>query len=164
MKNYLIAFITLFLIISCNGKPKEETSPTEAKPVVNDLPKMEITFLDGSKVQARDLTGKTLLVLFFPDCDHCQVEAMAMAENIKAFDGYTVYYLTSAPAPDIKKFADEYRLAGKPNFKFGMVTGESVIDNFGPVSTPSMYIFNKDKRLMKKFEGQTDIQIVISAL
>lgn len=156
-------FIPLLLvgIFSCNGKSNSETKD---QPVVNDLPVMQITFLDGVTVQAKDLTGKTMLVFFFPDCEHCQEEANAMKENINAFKDYTVYYLSSVPKAEVEKFALDYGLSEAPNFKFGTVPGESVLDNFGPIPTPSMYIYNDEKKLVKKFEGQTPIETVINAL
>ena len=162
MKNCLILIITLFFLASCNGQTKQE-KPQVAKPAVNDLPRMEITLMDGSKNQARELKGKNIFVMFFPDCEHCQEEAQAMEANLDAFKAYTVYFLSSNPQPEIEKFAADYKLTGKDNVKFGMVTGESVINNFGPIPTPSIYIYN-DQRLMKSFNGQTDIELVKSAL
>jgi hypothetical protein len=75
-----------------------------------------------------------------------------------------VYFLSSNPKPEVEKFAADYKLTGKENVKFGMVTGESVINNFGPIPTPSIYIYNEEQRLMKSFNGQTDIEVVKSAL
>jgi thiol-disulfide isomerase/thioredoxin len=162
MKKYLVVFITLILA-SCNGQTKQE-KPQVAKPVVNDLPQMEITLLDGSKKQAREFKEKTILVMFFPDCEHCQDEAKEIEANLSAFKAYTVYFLSSNPKPEVEKFAADYKLTGKENVKFGMVTGESVINNFGPIPTPSIYIYNEEQRLMKSFNGQTDIEMVKSAL
>jgi thiol-disulfide isomerase/thioredoxin len=162
MKKYFFVFIALIFLASCNGQTKQEKPPV-AKPVINDLPQMEIVLLDGSKKQARELTGKTILVMFFPDCEHCQEEAQAMEANLSAFKAYTIYFLSSNPQPEIEKFAADYKLTGKDNVKFGMITGESVINNFGPIPTPSIYIYN-DWRLMKSFNGQTDIEVVKSAL
>lgn len=163
MKNYLILFVALAFLASCNGQTKPE-KPQELKTVVNDLPQMEITFLDGTKKQARELKGKTLLVMFFPDCEHCQDEARAMHGRLDAFKAYNIYYLSSNPKEEVAAFAANYELDDKPNVKFGMVPGESVINNFGPIPTPSIYIYNEEQRLIKKFEGQTDIEIIISAL
>lgn len=156
-------FVPFFLIgiLACNSKPN---SDVQEQAQVNDLPVMQITFLDGVTVQAKDLEGKTLLVFFFPDCEHCQEEANAMKEHLDAFKDYTVYYLSSVPKAEVEKFSSDYGLSGASNFKFGTVPGESVLNNFGPIPTPSMYIYNENRKLVKKFEGQTPIETVIGAL
>ena len=137
MKKYLVILIALAFLASCNGQTKQEQAEAQ-KPTVNNLPQMQITLLDGTKKQARELTGKVMLVMFFPDCEHCQEEARAIEENLADFKSYRVYFLSSNPQPEIEKFASDYKLNGKDNVLFGMVTGESVINNFGPIPTPSM--------------------------
>jgi hypothetical protein len=160
MKNYIVPVLFTFVLVACNAKTNEAPNAESQR---NDLPNMEITLLNGERLQARDLTGKVLLIMFFPDCSHCQDEAKAMQERLKAFDGYKVYYLSSVSKEEVNLFADDYKLSGKKNIKFGTVSGESVVNNFGPIPTPSVYVYN-EKKLMKSFEGQTDIEVIISAL
>jgi hypothetical protein len=161
-RNFLFVFAIIALgAFSCKTKPKE---PEKPKIVVNDLPSLPVTLIDSTKLVARDLPGNTILILFISDCDHCQREATAIREKIEAFKKYTIYFLSSESSSILKKFSEEYKLADKPNVKFGTVEIPMILQNFGPIPTPSMYIYSSEKRLVKEFKGETSIDEILHAL
>lgn len=161
----LTAFVLLLaLCVGCQKKEeKTEAAPTSVE-TTNDLPSMPITLLDGTTIQAKGITGSFILILFQPDCDHCQREAEAFQKNLKAFDNYTLYFVTSAGNAETEAFAKQYELSGKDNIKFGVTAVENILDNFGAISAPSIYIYNGSGKLVKKFNGETDIQQIVEAI
>jgi peroxiredoxin len=167
MKLYhTIIGLTLIVAISVGCQKKEEKVQTvsEQAPAANDLPTMPITFLDGTTVQAKSLTGSSILILFQPDCDHCQREAQEFQKNLSAFNNYTLYFISSVGIPETEAFAKQYGLDGQANVKFGITAVENVLNNFGAISAPSMYIYNGSGKLVKKFNGETDIQQILEAI
>jgi peroxiredoxin len=152
----LILFALFFLTAACQTKPKEAA--------VNELPDLTITLLDGKKVVSRELSGKNIFIVFFPDCDHCQREAKAIQERIDAFKKYTLYFVATTPQEQIQKFATEYKLNAISNVKFGKIENEMVYRNFGGISTPSLYIYSNEKKLIKKFNGETNVEEIIKFL
>ncbi len=165
-KSTLLLVALLALLISCTTKPKEEQSVVEqSQPqVYNDLPDMSITLLNGTKQEAINLPGKTIIILFFPDCDHCQRESKAIQEKIDAFKEYTLYFVSTNPLEEIQEFANEYKLNSIANVKFGQIAPDKVFVNFGSIPTPSLYIYSADRKLKKQFNGETPIEQIISAL
>jgi hypothetical protein len=167
MKKSLIVLWLPILIgaAACTNEKKEGASSiVEAPPApVSDLPKMPITLMDGSIIKAQDLKGKNILVLFQPDCDHCQHEAEQIQANLASFKGYALYFVSSASQTDIEKFAADYKLKNEDNIYFGMTSSENVIDNFGPIQAPSIYIYS-DQKLVKDFNGQVDVSVIIKYL
>jgi cytochrome oxidase Cu insertion factor (SCO1/SenC/PrrC family) len=139
---------------------KEAVEPVQKN---NDLPSMNLTTLNGTQVNTQTLTGKSILILFQPDCDHCQREAKEIREHIEAFRDYSVYFVSADPMPTIEKFAKDYDLSSQANFFFGMTTVESVLNNFGPIPAPSVYIYS-DQALMQKFNGEVSIDKILQAL
>ncbi|MFD3000152.1 TlpA family protein disulfide reductase [Pontibacter toksunensis] len=142
--------------------------PTAAGPVAavvtNDLPQLPLTRLDGSRVVAKDLKGKTVLVLFQPDCDHCQREAVEIRENLDAFKGYILYFVSDAALPQLSKFAEEYELAGISNIYFAQTTINDIIQTLGPVEAPSVFVYSEEGRLVNSFIGETPIEQIKSSL
>jgi peroxiredoxin len=130
---------------------------------VNDLPAMPITLLDGSTFSAKELKGKIILVLFQPDCDHCQHEATEIQANLPSFKNYTLYFISSSPPAENEKFATDYKLKGESNIHFGTTASENIINNFGPIQAPSVYIYS-DQKLVKEFNGQVDVGVIIKYL
>jgi peroxiredoxin len=139
-----------------NTRVNEQAQATEQ----NDLPDLELITLEGDHVQARDISGKAVFVLFQPDCDHCQREAVDFREHLQEFKDYSLYFISSADADEIRKFAQEYELEDKPNVVFAMAQVSQVIRNYGPISAPSVYIYAEGK-LMKSFNGETAIEVIL---
>lgn len=170
IKKISIAILGITLVglaIYYFGNNDESTvaqEPTKSPVVVNDLPYLNFTKLDGAVITAHDLPGKTILVMFNSDCDHCQREAKEISEKINLFKDYTLYFLASDPAENIQKFAVDYGLANLGNVIFGRAEVPDVIQTFGPIATPSVYIYSQEKRLVKYFNGETKVADIVSFL
>jgi peroxiredoxin len=167
MKTYQkIIGLMLIVAISMSCQKKEEATNTTPAPAVatNDLPTMPITLLDSTTIQAKSITGNFILILFQPDCDHCQREAQEFQKNLAAFDNYVLYFVSSVTIAETEAFAKQYGLSGHANVKFGVTAVENVLNNFGAISAPSMYIYNGSGKLVKKFNGETDIQQIVEAI
>lgn len=162
-----LLFLCTITFAGCRWEKKEAAKNGEAVETAantkNDLPFIPITLTDGTVVNVKDFKGKNILVLFQPDCDHCQHEAEDIEKQLAAFKDYKMYFVSAAPMPEIEKFATTYKLKGKENVVFGNTAAENVLNNFGPIPAPSIYIYN-DQTLKKGFEGQTDVGLIIQAL
>lgn len=161
----------LLLITGCSGKegsaPSEKSTDTMqavAAETKNERPLMTLTLADGSLIEARDLEEPMLLIFFQPDCDHCQNEAKQIRQKLDEFRDYKLYFISSHPMDVIRKFAADYKLNDQPNVHFGYATVESVLNNYGPISAPSVYIYSRDGRLVESFDGEVDVGVIIKYL
>lgn len=159
----VLTFVLIVFLSACTRIEKKEQKE-EVNEVVNDYPNLTIQLTDGSVINGKSLSGELLFILFQPDCDHCQHEAQEIEENIAAFRDHTLYFISSSPIEEIKKFATEYKLAGIPNVRFGWTTTQSIINNFGPIQTPSVYIYSAQGKLIKHFNGQVAIGEILRYL
>src|SRR5690606_41827606 len=117
-----IILIVSILAVACVAlyflyKPVHSESEKQTITIenVNELPFMALQMRDGTRLQAKDLTGKIVLVLYQPDCDHCQREAQAIQANLDAFASYTLYFITTDSFDAIDTFANTYQLKGFDN-------------------------------------------------
>lgn len=162
-KDILRCVLLMFIgsAMSCNSGSTESNSESHQVGIrKNDLPDMRIRLPDQSEVDIQKLKGKVLLIFFQPECDHCQREATEIAQNITAFKNASLYFITSDTAEKIERFATEYKLYGHVNIIFGHTSTESVLRNFGPIATPSIYIYSAEQRLIKAFNGEVAISEV----
>jgi peroxiredoxin len=159
MKAVLAAFCFVTLLVCCsNSNEKKQAEIAQAK---NDLPMLEITLNDGSKKSVKDLPGKIALILFFPDCDHCQREAEQIQKNISGFKDYTLYFISSANFEEINHFATTYQLHNYKNVVFARTESQNVLDAFGPIETPTIYLYNKDGKLIETFAGEIAVEVIL---
>jgi peroxiredoxin len=168
MKRMKLLFLSIFAVclVSCEKKQAAKSETADSvypQQQVNQLPVMMMVDKDQNTTDANKLKGKNIIILFFPDCDHCQREATEIAERIKSFDGYTLFFLSINPFDEILKFSEKYKLSNFSNVKFVQTTGDAVYNNFGSVPTPSMYIYDNGK-LVKKFNGETKVDEIVRYL
>lgn len=171
----VVALALIIFIDNLNGQSDDEEAPvqetstaTAAAPAAtvsnNDLPMMPLTRLDGSRLVAKNLQGKTVLVLFQPDCDHCQREAVQIRENLEAFDDYAVYFVSDAALPQLRQFAQEYDLADKSNVYFAQASISDILNTLGPVQAPSVFVYSEEGRLVDSFIGETPVKEITNVL
>jgi peroxiredoxin len=142
--------LTAAVFLSCSSKEK---------PAANELPNMTFTLADDSQVQAKELEGKVVLIFFQPDCDHCHNETKQIKANLQSFKKYTVYFASSANMAEIQHFGIQYKMLDIPNMFFVYTPGQSIIDNYGPIAAPSLYIYD-DGKLVHSFNGEVEVDVV----
>ncbi|MCJ8164068.1 thioredoxin family protein [Pontibacter sp. E15-1] len=164
----LIALAAFIYFGAFNDSPSNnqpvEAMQAPAQAASNDLPAMPLSLMDGSRVMTKNLQGKTILVLYQPDCDHCQREATQIQENLQAFEGYTLYFISDADFALQQQFADTYKLAGQENVYFATATVNDILDQIGPIQTPSLFVYSAEGRLVKSFIGETPIEQILQVL
>ena len=160
--NKIFIFIVGLVIASCT-QPKKEKASLETGGIT-ELPPLMLTMLTGEKVMVSSLPGNTIIVFFNPDCDHCQREAQAIQSQMEAFKKYTLYFVAPGLPADIQLFADTYHLTGYSNVFFAKAEIPDVIRILGPMSTPSLFIYSNEKKLVKKFDGETKIEEILKFL
>jgi|SRR5688572_22321697 len=159
-KKYIrITLVLALCICQLKCSPSREKD-SNGVAVENDFPAMTITTLDGAPFNIKELTGKVVLILFQTDCDHCQREATAMQQNISAFQAYSLYFITTTSNEEIQAFANQYKLKDYSNVHFCRTSNRSILDSFGPIDAPSVYIYS-DQKLVKAFNGETDINEIL---
>ena len=165
-----ISWVLLFpcmLALGCSSKTESEAlTATESEVAVadeNEYPDLVFTLVGGDSVSARTLQGNNIFIFFQPDCRHCQLEAISIEQRLEAFREYTIYFISSSSLDAIQAFGESLNLDGKENVRFGWASTESVLSHYGPIQTPSVYIYAKGK-LKQSFKGQTDLENIVDAL
>ena len=162
--HYLFRLLCLVLPLGCSTPASKETE--KEGPIAqsrNDLPEMTVITSAHSNIDLHTLKGNTILVLFQPDCDHCQREALEIRKHLDKSDQYVIYFISAAEMNSIEAFGKSYDLLGHSNVNFGSTTVENVLRSFGPIPAPSVYIYT-DQKLRKKFNGETNIESILQAI
>ncbi len=162
----LVGVVALFVTAtSCSSKSSKATEQIKEAPrEKSDLPNITLIEEDGNQFSSATLSGNTILIFFGADCDHCQREAVQIHKNLKAFESYTLYFISMDPFPVIHKFANAYAISNQPNIRFLRADGRSVFSAMGNMSTPTICIFAGNKRLVKRFDGETKIEEILKLL
>jgi peroxiredoxin len=165
----LVFVFVCFIAVRCENKAakndEQKSSPTTIPTVSkNERPNIKIRLTDGSIASLRDVENKMMVVLFQPECDDCQREVTQIREHLDAFQGYKLFFISSHEVSVIQKFAVDYKLSNAPNVAFGQTSVEAVIANFGQIPAPSVYIYDDQGKLIKKFNGEADVNLITGSL
>jgi cytochrome oxidase Cu insertion factor (SCO1/SenC/PrrC family) len=153
------------VISSCSTKTAKPADPINETPAkLTGLPDITLIGPDGSQFSTNTLPGKTILIFFGADCDHCQREAQQIQRNLKEFDAHTLYFISMDPFPVIHKFAQTYGLQHQPNVHFVRADGGSVFRSMGYMKTPTICVYAANKSLTKRFDGETKIEAILKVL
>ncbi|RDC63161.1 peroxiredoxin family protein [Adhaeribacter pallidiroseus] len=146
-------------------EPDTSTPVQTSAPLVaaNDLPNLPLLKPDQTRISTKDLKGKTIIIFFEPDCEHCQREANEMQGHLPAFANYNVYFVSPAPMDQMQQFFMKYNLSG-PNISFAQTPNSSLLQEFGPIPAPSVFIYSEKGKLVKAFKGETPMANILPLL
>jgi len=86
------------------------------------IPPFSITKVpDSTKFTKDDLAKKkaTLIFIFSPDCEHCQLETRALLDHIKLFKKVQIIMASPLEHEHIKQFYELYKIDQYPNITMG---------------------------------------------
>ncbi len=158
--------LLFLLLIACGTtnyaqehQAQQPTRDSLAYKLYPGLPAFNIRLLDSFTVFNTYNIPKgrpSLLVLFEPDCKHCQDVTRELLKNMDSLSNIDFYWVTPAPSMSrLREFNNEYKLAGYKNIK---VVGRDYeffyIDYFGVNSYPDFALYDEQKKFVHLFQGR----------
>jgi peroxiredoxin len=130
---------------------------------LRQLPSFTAYKLDSTQLTITDLLPgqPTAIVFFNSQCDHCQYEAQELRKKYDAFAGVNLLLLSSENLDQIRAFSKRYSL---DRLQIAKLPAEQMFATFGNISVPSIFIFNRDRYLVKKFNGETKAEALLKYL
>jgi peroxiredoxin len=104
-----------------------------------------------------------LIIYYHSECDHCQYEAEEISKYSEQFENYQVIMISFEPVENILIFREKYNL-NQPFIKFLQDTKYQFDDIFGHSPIPTLFIYNKDKTLVKQFKGEVKVESLLKYL
>ncbi len=129
------------------------------------IPDLPLFNLDSTSFRVSSFTSQFLLIIFFnPSCEYCQAEAREIRSKIGRFSSSSVLMVSSSRISEIRAFATEYNLQANPVVTFAKINPDEVFKSFGSLSIPHVFIYGKDKQLIREFKGEASVDIIIKYL
>ncbi|AQG78099.1 peroxiredoxin family protein [Spirosoma montaniterrae] len=106
----------------------------------------------------------TLIVLFDPDCEHCQYQAQQMRLRQADFAGAGLYWLTTQPLARAQAFARAYGLDSLNMMHVGTLTREEAYRAFGAAGVPHIFIYGANGQLQREYKGEVKVDALTKYL
>jgi hypothetical protein len=128
-----------------------------------EYPPVKLLLADSSSFFTKDDLPKkkpVWLMMFNPQCTHCQHETEELVKNIDEFKDIQVIMTTSMPLDSMKAFSDKYKLSSYKNIIVGQDTHYFLFSYFQNRNLPFHAFYDKKKQLIKVFEGSVSINAI----
>lgn len=125
-----------------------------------------INIADSSIFTKHNLKRKraTIIMMFSPDCEHCQEETKTLTANIHLFKKAQIIMVSPLDFNYMRQFYNDYKIANYPNIIMGRDPGYFLGTFFNVHSFPSFFVYNKKGKLVNKFIGGYSIEEIAAAL
>lgn len=126
-----------------------------------EMPAFKVRQLDSTTIfNTYDIPkGKpTMLMLFMPDCEHCQKQVERMIAGMDSIRNVQIYLFSPVPVYKIREFYEKYRLADYKNI---VLVGQEYQFFFASFykanSVPFIAVYNRNKKLQRLFQGSAHL-------
>ena len=105
-----------------------------------------------------------LIVLFDPDCDHCDFEMDEIIRNSDKFRNTSILFISHKPVRELQQIKAKIENPDFPNIKAFSLPYGDLIKLFDCKVFPEIYLYGKNNKLIKSFYGITTASVILSEL
>lgn len=163
MKKILI----LLLSVVVTGTAMAQTDTTLLYLRFPFVPSFKLTNMADSSYFTKDNLKKktpTIIMLFSPDCEHCQHETKELTAKIKLFKKAQIVMASPLDYNYIKKFYTEYKIADYPNITMGRDPSYFLGTFYKVRSFPAIFVYDKKGNYVMSFSGSAPVEAIAAAL
>jgi len=123
--------------------------------------------LDGQTVYIDEFDPQkpTVIIYFKPGCEHCQYEAFEIGKQAEQFEKANMIMITPDDSTKrVETFAAKYHLWEVDNLVILLDRNKQFKNQFGTSIFPSIFIYGKDKKLLKMYKGEVQMKAIISII
>lgn len=159
-----ISFLALVLAFYFTGSSQNDSLPEAPYKRFPTPPPFKLLLTDSSSYFTKDDLSKKktlMIMLFSPDCEHCQHKTEEIIQHIVAFEKVQIVMSTTLPFEKMVEFYNKYELKRFDNIVVGKDISYLLPTFFNIRNLPFLAFYNKKKELISVFEGAMPIEKII---
>jgi thiol-disulfide isomerase/thioredoxin len=151
----LLSVCIVSLFASMSLLAQENIDPNAPFLKDKNMPKFTLNLTTGKSFNNTQIpkTKYTCIIIFSPDCSHCQDEATELTKNADKFKSVFFIWNSYKEMADIKAFATKYGLDNQSNVVVGRDPEFSIPVFFRPRMTPFVALYEKGQFLKVYEQG-----------
>lgn len=164
-----ILFFSAFLFVAHTGFSQTNTAANETPAYITTptMPVFTVYKAPDSTVFTNDDVRKgrpTLLMIFSPDCGHCQHVATEITKNISHFKKDQILMFTWLPYNDMTAFYKNYHIADYPQITMAWDPKFFFLPYYHVTSYPKLIVYDRKGKYVKEFQGNIQVEDVWQAM
>lgn len=132
---------------------------------VSTLPAFSFIDHEGRKIESELFRNDKPLIIFYfePTCAHCKLQAEWVASNIDKFDNVDLLWVAWESTEDIPDFQSRF-FPQVENVYYAIDIDAVFDDLFGFSQLATVFIYDSQNRLVKKFKKETKAEKLLRTL
>ncbi|MCH5598137.1 peroxiredoxin family protein [Niabella ginsengisoli] len=106
----------------------------------------------------------TVVIYFNTGCEHCQYETEQIIKHTDQLKHANFLLASVQPINELKKFDSTYHLSSYPFIKLVNDKDNIMRNIFGANTVPTIFIYDTNNRLIKKYTGEVKIEAIVKAI
>jgi thiol-disulfide isomerase/thioredoxin len=130
------------------------------------IPPFELLRLDSTNFFKKEDLPKNqpvLIMVFSPDCDHCQHQMRDLLLDIEFFKNIQIVLATPEPFDKMKAFHQRFNLSKYPNIHLGRDTKFVLPPFYRMRNLPFLALYNKKGNLITAYDGNAKTADLVKA-
>lgn len=163
-KKHCIFFVILVVLQYTSVAQQQDTSALYLR--FPTLPPFTIIKTpDSTKFTKADLSKRkaTLIMIFSPDCDHCQHMVNELKDNMKLFKKIQIVMASPLEYSYIYTFYNEYKISTYSNIFMGKDAGYMLSTFYNAKTFPALFLYDKKGNFIQTFDSHTAVQKIAEA-
>ena len=159
-----LSLLALLLAFFCTGHAQNDSLPEALYKRFPTPPPFKLLMTDNSSYFAKDDLARkkaVMIMLFSPDCEHCQQTTEEIIQHIDAFEKVQIVMSTTLPFENMVEFYKKYGLKRFDNIVVGKDISYLLPTFYNIRNLPFLAFYNKKKELISVFEGAMSIEKII---
>lgn len=132
------------------------------------VPSFKLMKVDSTTFYMKDVaTAKkqpTVVIVFSPQCSHCQHQAEEITSHMKDFENTTFLFVTGYPLSEMQQYISSYALDKFPNIYVGQDAGRNLAGFYKIRSIPGIFVYNKKGNLVQEYDTNVKAEVLAAVL
>jgi thioredoxin-related protein len=167
MKKLLLLSVTLCIATFIFSQTNASTDSVPAYIQIGTIPTFTTYKAPDSTIFTRKNVQKgkpALLMIFSPDCGHCQHVATELIKNIEHFKKTQILMFTWLPYSDMMSFYKTYKIGDHPQITMAWDPKFFFLPYYHVQTYPKLILYDKKGNYVKEFQGEIQMEEVWEAL
>jgi len=163
MLKVAISLVAVFILSYLLYQKMQPTPHMAEQTVLEKLPRFKFPRIGAAgHVSNGDLRkGKTVVVYFSPNCEHCQQLGADIGMQRNQLADIDFVFVTRMEEADAILYAQKCNLWEKPNIHFGLDVDAVFYGYFGDMFIPSSYIFNEKGKFLQSVHQKAMVKDIL---
>ncbi|MGB0777623.1 MAG: TlpA family protein disulfide reductase [Flavobacteriaceae bacterium] len=164
-KNLRLIILTILgvgILYFGSGVVKKLYYTANSENLIQQLPDLELTALDGTKVNLERLSSEKnqLLIYYSSECSHCVDEIRSLKKDRQVIPDVDIYLISIEDPRVTKKFIAKMGLNPEDELNFLSDTKWEFPVMYDIKATPSMFFYNKEHQLVSTHVGTMPAEVI----